>query len=264
MPNLRPAHAALLALVIALPALAQTAPEPTPTAPLAWDTVSIHPNPDGCGTRCSIRVQGSPDGFTATNLTPHSMILTAFDVNEDQLLNEPSWTRSSGYNIQARVAESDIPAYRKLTDLQHRAMYGPILTERFQLRTHRESRVLPVYLLTVAKSGPKLTAAASDLEHPDQTSISVNNESVTAKHIAIAGLLPLLSRITGRSVIDKTGLTGAYDITLHYSRDDAPQTPDSPPSIFTALQEQLGLKLEASKAPSEVVVVDHIEQPSEN
>lgn len=258
MPNLR---RLLFVLALSLPAFAQT---PPPAAPLVWETVSIHPNPDGCGTHCSMSIRGGPDGFTATNLTPHSMLLTAFNLNEDQLLNEPSWTHSAGYNIQARVAESDIPAYRKLTDLQNHAMYEPILTERFQLRVHHESRVLPVYLLTLAKGGPKLTPAAVDPEHPDQTSVNINNETITAQHITIARLLPILSRTTGRSVIDTTGLTGAYDITLRYSRDDAPQTPDSPPSIFTALQEQLGLKLEAGKAPTDVVVVDHIEQPSEN
>jgi uncharacterized protein (TIGR03435 family) len=152
---------------------------------------------------------------------------------------------------------------------QRRAMLRPLVTERFQLKTHTESRILPVYELVVAKGGPK--CKLSD----DQTKLGwgdiglyYNRSDIRleGRALPMAHLAKTLADQVHRTVIDKTALTGNYDLTLQWTPDDAPASTDadSVPSIYTAVQEQLGLKLQPAKAPVEVLVVDHAAMPSEN
>jgi uncharacterized protein (TIGR03435 family) len=156
-------------------------------------------------------------------------------------------------------------------------MFREILVERFGLKVHHETRTLPVYALVVAKGGPKMTASKPQPNDPDGMpgNPGVLNTSLgreTGRGALIEFLAEDLSDALGRKVVDKTGLTGRYDFTLTWAPDDdaaamgssassgAPQGP----SLFTAVQEQLGLKLEPVKAPVDVVVIDHLEKPSEN
>jgi bla regulator protein blaR1 len=153
---------------------------------------------------------------------------------------------------------------------------------------HHDTRQLPEYVLTVSRTGPKLAAAKTDAEHPmppgSRGSFRLSNNPagrrVQAQGARVDGLLPLLSNETGRTVVDKTGLTGNYDFTLTWTADPpaggerpqgadaggiAQQPPgDNGPTLFTALEEQLGLKLESTKGPVDVLVIDHVEMPSGN
>jgi uncharacterized protein (TIGR03435 family) len=155
-----------------------------------------------------------------------------------------------------------------------RQMVQQMLAERFKLAVHWEKKELPVYALVVRKGGPKLTAAK---DTSGGTNTSSSNGKLTARGVTMKKLSQTLTQILGRElgrdVIDKTGLDGRYDLVLTWSPQDnsaAMTTPSSDnsiaagPSIFTALQEQLGLKLESTKGQVQTLVIDHVEQPSAN
>jgi uncharacterized protein (TIGR03435 family) len=179
------------------------------------------------------------------------------------------------FDIQAKI---DPAVYEKMKTLsrdqfhqQFEQMIRQLLADRFKLAVHPETRQLPVYALVVAQNGPKLQPA----KDPDAgTSLSSRRGQLTAKGVSSAQLAEKFTRSLsdelGRIVIDKTGLTGRYDLTLKWTPDIGPAPllngePDtSAPSIFTAIQEQLGLKFESTKGPVPVLVVDHAELPSEN
>jgi uncharacterized protein (TIGR03435 family) len=140
-------------------------------------------------------------------------------------------------------------------------MLQSLLADRFKLRLHYETREQPIYELVVAKGGLKLKPLPPD-QRPGggrfvRGEIALNGRSV-------ATLAHFLTQFAGRSVVDKTSLAGNYDIDLKWTPDDQQGTPDAGPTLFTALQEQLGLKLISAKGPVQVLVVDHAERPSEN
>jgi uncharacterized protein (TIGR03435 family) len=141
-----------------------------------------------------------------------------------------------------------------------RLLMRQILEDRFAMKSHIEKRELPVYELVIAKHGPKLKESAPGESGPT----GMSPGKLSAHAYPVSGLAMSLSGVVGRVIIDKTGLTGQYDIDLTWAWRDDPGSGESGPSIFTALQEQLGLKLEPAKAPIDVVVIDHIERPSEN
>jgi len=248
---------------------ASSAPSVAADAKLpAYDVVSIKPNKTGSG-RTSI---DTGDGnFTASNVSLKTMINNAYNLKEGQLVDLPKWAESTRFDIQAKVLEPDKKVLDALTDEQSNSMLQPILTDRFQLKCHSETKVLPVYELVVVKGGPKFQASKITGDQKatngmNAGSMRVNNTAMTSTAIPISNLVALLSSNLQRIVIDKTGLTGKYDMDLTWSRDDvaAPASDSAPPSIFTALQEQLGLKLQPSKSQVETLVVDHVELPTEN
>jgi uncharacterized protein (TIGR03435 family) len=206
-----------------------------------------------------------------------------------QLLGSPGWVESDTYDIEAK------PAGSATIDQIYGPMLQGLLEDRFKLKIHRETRELPVYALTIAKSGPKLQASKEgsctpiDLSHqslhpiPGQpptvfcgrTSFksSGNRMNVDAFGVSMASFAgkTLSSRLDlDRPVIDRTGLEEIYDVHLEFSANNRASGPgisesaDLDPSLFTALQEQLGLKLSPDKGPVDVLVVDRIERPSGN
>ncbi len=187
---------------------------------------------------------------------------------------------------------SVVEELRKLSDDQRetetRRMLQALLADRFQLKLHSDTKQLAVYALVLAKNGPKLQAAISGDTYPNgfkgpdggggpgMIFMEGNGGPVTGQGVPIADLVRLLSQQLGRTVVDKTGLTGKYDFKLKWTPDEnqgppgppgadnAPPPDSSGPSIFTAVQEQLGLKLESQKGAVKILVVDHGEKPSEN
>jgi uncharacterized protein (TIGR03435 family) len=163
---------------------------------------------------------------------------------------------------------------------QRRTMFQSILADRFKLVVHHETRELPIYVLSVAKGGPKFKESTPDdpaATGPRRRGMMMQRGKITATDAQVSMLVTILSRQLGRTIVDKTGLTGNYDFTLEFTPDEGasappgsggappPPPPDSAaPSIFTALPEQLGLKLESTKGPVDVIVIDHIEKPAEN
>ena len=219
----------------------------------------------------------TPDGIRATNIPILFLIKEAFALNDDQLIGLPDWVPTSEkYDIDAKVADADVPALKNLTHEQRRQMILEILTERFKFTYHRETRMLPEYSLVIAKGGSKLQEfqpgndASGAPKHAGQMKMS--NGVITASGVPLEPLTRLLSDRVGRPVLDKTGLTGNYDFTLQWAdegHDGPAHGPDpgasaaelSGPSIYTAVEEQLGLKLQPEKGPVQVVILDHTRAP---
>lgn len=187
----------------------------------------------------------------------------------------PDWTRSERYDIVAKVTGPDVSEYLKLTQAQRKLMLQKMLEDRFKLQIHRESKPTPVYELVIAKSGLKMQPAKpDDIPANGRTVFFSGRDALSGKGATSQDLAFALSDSgMDRQVLDKTGLTGKYTFTLRFTMNQeadaaAQETASSPnasaPSIFTALQEQLGLKLQPANAPVEYLVVDHVERPSEN
>ena len=276
--NLRAGLLLLAACLLALAApaaLAQTAP-PTAsqatdsTAKLpAFDVISIRPNNNstqmnGGNFSRRVGVRTTPDGFSASSLDLKSLIAIAYGVKPDQVSGGPGWIDSNRYDIEAKVVAANGATPQPLTREQSNLMLRSLLADRFKLAVHNETKEAPIYELIVAKNGPKLQPAKPD--EPSKSSMSMgSSEQLTATAIQISSLITQLSYQLHSPIIDKTGLTGTYDITLQWAPDQGAASPDSPgPSIFTAVQEQLGLKLVPSKGPVDTLVVDHVEPPTEN
>ena len=249
------------------------------TSPIQFDVVSVKMHPPD--TKDS-RMQLLPDGIRLTNLPVQDLIVQSYAlVLSDQIVGLPSWANSQRFDIEAKVAAADIPAFHKLTLDQVRSMGRPILTDRFKFAGHQEKKTLPFYALVVAKDGSKLTPSTLSSQDRDaQTGrIGMGHASsangapgvneLTAQGVTMSRLASTLSQQgLGRVVLDNTGLTGRYDFKLTWTSESVAADPNSTdtsgPSIFSAVSEQLGLKLEPQKGPVPVLVVDHIEAPSPN
>jgi uncharacterized protein (TIGR03435 family) len=181
---------------------------------------------------------------------------------ETRILDAPGWARSTYFNIDA-TADSSVDAQLKglSSDAgrkQKEKMVKALLADRFKLVTHTETRELPIYALVVANGGAKLGTLQES-----GTSINRGSDRIEVQASnSVSTLAEQLSMIAGRDVVDKTGITGRYNLKLQWTPDDA--AADSGPSLFTALEEQLGLKLEPAKGPVPVLVIDHVETPTAN
>ncbi len=208
-----------------------------------------------------------PGGLSVTNGTLKGIIEMAFDVRDFQI-SGPRWIDSARYYISAKLPGEETPDRAERIRESRRLLEG-LLEQRFQLKAHRETKELPVYVLAVAKSGARVKEAQGASK---SNGIRGSCGRMTGVEAPMAILAMVLSRQLGRPVEDRTGLTGKYDFELAWTPEpgsckapaDAPGPPEDGPSIFTAIQEQLGLKLESTKGPVEIVVIDHVEKPDEN
>ena len=214
-----------------------------------------------------------PTGLSVKNMPLQMLIREAFALEDDRILGAPAWVKNSRFDIEAKVAESDIPKVKNMTIDQRKAMLRPLLQERFDLKFHYESRTLPIYVLVIGKGGSKMKV----FEPPGNPATiglrSTGRSHLEAQGIPMEVLVSDLSKEVSRTVLDRTGLTGKYDFVLEWQPDDAPpiagndnglpqNSIDS--SLFTAVREQLGLKLEPRKEPVKVLDIDHVELPSPN
>jgi uncharacterized protein (TIGR03435 family) len=272
------AFSVLLTPRLAAQAVAPQPPAASNTKVPAFDVISIKPNKSGSG---SMGIDWGDGHFIASNVSLKMLLLNAYDLKESQLSGLPKWDDSAHFDIQAKVVDPDVKLIKSLTDDQSRAMVQPILTDRFQLKFHHETKVLPVYELVVMKDGPKfkeskiagdqkaangMGAGSMNTHNSSTASTGVLSTTLTSVAVPISSLTAVLSSQLQRIVVDKTGLTGKYDLELAWSRDDSssPTSDSGTVSVFTALQEQLGLRLQPSKSPVETFVIDHVELPSEN
>jgi len=253
--------------------------------PISFDVVSVKSDK----SNGSAGFQAPRDGDTVayTNLPLNYIVLLSNNFHRfDLAFGLPDWTKAERYDIAAKVDPSHVAEYHTLTVEQRTRMFQEVLADQFKLKFHREKREMPVYDLVVAKGGLKMKGAKPGDTYPDglkakygQSMVITRPGKLEAQGGDMTDLALFLSNLhTGREVVDKTGLTGKYDFTLLWTPDQVaspspgdsgvspnmPQPAPDEPSIFTAIQEQLGLKLESSTGPVECFIVDHIERPSEN
>jgi bla regulator protein blaR1 len=260
-----------------------------------YDVASIKPNKSGGNM---VRMMIRPDGLSAMGATLQMLIQNAYGIQDFQIVGAPKWVSSDRYDIEAKMDSAQLERIKTLSQdesrLETQHMLQALLANRFQLATHRETKELPGYALIIAKGGSKLHEAKPGDTYPNGIKgpdgkpgtglmiIGGLGGPVTGQAISIEGLVRLLAQQLGRTVQDESGLTGNYDFTLQWTPDeragpmpdasqgggarseDAPPPDSSRPSIFTAIQEQLGLKLESRKVPVEMLVIDHVAAPSEN
>jgi uncharacterized protein (TIGR03435 family) len=268
----------------------QTAPSPS------FEVASIKPTKAGV-PGMFIRIQ--PGGrFAATGMTMKLLMQEAYGVKEAQITQAPPWFDSERFDIEAKPDESLGTEIDKLSPDQRKdkimQMLQALFVERLKLKLEHETRDLPVYELVVAKNGPKFHESTykpparlpdsppppTKGRPPGQGIWMAGRGNLTVTYGGLDMFATVLSRVVGRIVLDKTGLTGKYDFKLRWTPDEsqgpilpggppngpngAPPPESSGPSLFTAIQEQLGLKLQSEKAPVDVLVIEHVEKPSEN
>jgi uncharacterized protein (TIGR03435 family) len=260
-----------LAIIIAI---ASAQPD-SPTRP-EFEVASIRPAQPG--TPASLGVGNGGGG--GANVTLKTLIAFAYQLQEYRILGGPGWVSSDRFNVEAKAADRATPPE------QLKLMLQSLFADRFKLAVHREIKESNVYNLVVAKGGPKIKLSAdqtpTDINGPapagagpNHGAIRLGAGSMIGNAVPLSRFANLLSQRLDRVVIDKTNLTGRFDIRLQWT-SDLGENPLSPtglplpaelgdaPSIFVAIQEQLGLKLEAAKGPVEFLVIDHVEKPSEN
>ena len=257
--------AAVTMAVITKPAPAQNA------AVLRFETVSIKQNRSGTEA-AMIESPRNGDTVAIRNMSPHMMIGLAYDLPlHDEIYGLPAWTDSSNYDVVAKVAASELPAFHKLLPRERNPMLQGVLESRFHLKCHFEEKPLPGYELVVGKTRPRLQETQGSFSADGDKSagkMRISRGEIDGTGVRIADLVQVLSQQLGRPVVDGTRLTGSYDFKLNWTPELGTAAPaasvDSGPSIFTAVQEQLGLRLAATKVPVRVLVVDQIDRPDEN
>jgi uncharacterized protein (TIGR03435 family) len=230
----------------------------------AYDVVSVKQNKTSDGS-FNMDISDSDDRFTATNVPLKTIVEVAYDLRDDQIFGISGPVSSVNFDVEAKVLGPDGGTPPKLSDKQLQAMVIPLLADRFHLKAHLQTKILPVYDLVVLRGGPKIQFSQAELKAGSWNSNRSDREiSFNFKGATMADLVSGLSDGVGRTVIDKTGLKGTSDFTLKWT-DDAADAPAGPVlSVFTAVQEQLGLKLQPGKGPVDTLVVDQVAMPSEN
>jgi uncharacterized protein (TIGR03435 family) len=234
--------------------------------PLQWDVISVKPmSPDSCPAHQG-GVGWLKDGLTASCVPAVFLVQCAYGLmDQTRIAGLPDWTKDTShlYAIEARVGGEDAAAYSKLSQDEQFRMLQQVLAERFQMKAHMEPREMPAYDLVVAKGGAKLKGPGPNESGATQWGASDGDVHWTGA--PLTNLVWVLSNETGRPVVDKTGLTGRYSFTLEFAPSARAATDESGrPSVFTALEEQIGLKLVPSKEPVDVLVIDSIEPPAAN
>jgi uncharacterized protein (TIGR03435 family) len=293
---------ALIATLVAFTGLcaprarAQTTQSDAPTAP-SFEVASIKRH-TGVGGAIFLDA-GEPGRYTSGNITAKMLIEFAYGIQDFQLSGGPGWIESEHFDIDAKIDEATANELRPLSyDQQQKRkslMLQSLLADRFGLKITREPKELPVYVLVVAKSGSKLTEVPSPGPPnrsqwsppargsgppplpPGGRRMSIGKGICTIDGDAepLSQLTDMLSMETGRMVLDQTGMKGTYDFDLQFGVDSGPggmplpsaamgNGSDTAPSLFSAIQEQLGLRLESTKAPVQTIVIDHIEEPTPN
>jgi uncharacterized protein (TIGR03435 family) len=289
----------VLNLLQTVPSCAQDRPENAgATFSPAFEVASIKPvESDSFAPMVTINFE--PDRYVASNCSLQMLIKEAYGTDDYRILGGPQWINSARYEIEARI---DVETYRQLQKLNydqlklaHQQMVQALLSDRFKLEIHQDTKVLPIYSLVITKNGPKLREAslgetyANGAQDPGGRPLgphTVGNKSslkgsewivvLTGQAASLDVLANAVRVYLGRTIVDNSGLKGQYDFQITFnwpfdSGDDPKQQPDNdtPPqyserTLFDAFRDQLGLKLVPQKGPAEVLVVDHVERPSGN
>jgi uncharacterized protein (TIGR03435 family) len=246
-----------------------------------FDSVSVKPHPSAPNGLMMSKIMMSPINgtFTASNVSPHSLLELAYHIQDTQLAGEPDWFKSTTYDIDAMVNQSAADEMHKLSEEQrslvHQHMLQQFLADYFKVTLHQESKDLPVYELLIAEGGSKLQKVDK------HGFMQMGAGEMSSQGTPLTLLTAQLSQRLGRTIVDKTGLDGNYAFNLHWTPDADEQAriraaglppelmkaeqPAAPgPPLLTAVEEQLGLKLQPQTERVQVLVIDHAEQPSED
>lgn len=280
----------MCALTSAIPARARPKNQNTGVAAPAYVYKEISVKPSEPVNRGGSSLE-TADGYTATNCPLVLIVYHAFGISDNgRLVGAPPWINSQKFDIEAKMEPSVAKALEKMDNddriVMRQRMLQTLLADHFKLTVHREAKNVPAYLLLIADGGSKLKVAKpgdtyrNGLTGPDgrpaigRVSIAPREGRMTwvGQAVSVHGLCEQLSRWLGRTVIDKTGLTGVYDFSIEFRGNAVYQQGRSEPTqpdpnahpLLTAIQEQLGLKLDEGNGSVEMIVIDHIEQPSGN
>lgn len=227
---------------------------PLQSRPQSFDVVSIKPNRSGAAAS---ETETVPGRLNLINVTPLSLIMRAFGVLGFQIAGAPDWVATERYDVIATVPEGRI-----LTEQNRQPLLQQMLADRWRLRYRKETRPIQVYSLVASNDGPKLVTHSGPGEYAMRVELAGPRRILRSTRGNLPRLVEILSGFSGRLVMNDTGLTGEYDFTLEWVQDASAN--DAGPSLFTALREQLGLRLVSAEKPASVIVIDHIERPSEN
>jgi uncharacterized protein (TIGR03435 family) len=238
-----------LGQIIVITGVVQLGAYSQPPARPEFDVVSIKLSRFSNSGAVLIGAQSNPGTVTLTGVRPRDLIARAYSLNRYQIAG-PNWLDEEFYDIVAKSAE-------RVSDSEQRLMLQSMLASRFALTAHLATKEMTCYELVVRKEGLKIQPVV-----PDETGSRYfpNATGIRGKGISMARLAELLTGKTDRPVLDKTEVSGAFDIDLKWAADSDTEGP----SLFTAVQDQLGLKLQSSKAPIETLAIDHIDRPSKN
>jgi uncharacterized protein (TIGR03435 family) len=272
----------LAALVVFAPCLcarAQGTPiveEPGYTPTLTFDVVSIREvTPQDGNVHASVASPPASSRFSVTTLPMSVLVQIAYGFDAP-VVGLPDWARNTFFNVEARSDDAADARLAKLTPnevrLEKRNAVRVMLADRLGLKSHMETRNSAIYNLVVSKGGVKMqavpAAAAGDTGTPPPVNVQAHGSQHGLEFVATNANMRAVSGVLGSMVeapvVDKTGLTGTYNFTLQFGREWSSHDPDSYPSIFTAVQEQLGLKLEATHADVPNLVIDHMTKPTAN
>jgi uncharacterized protein (TIGR03435 family) len=240
-------------LVFAFATAAVHAQTPAP----AFEVASVKRN-DSASANSSSRNLGGR--YTATNVTVIQMLRNAYGIQEFQIAGGPGWVGIDRFDIDATI-----PAGSKPGDAQ--LMLQTLLAERFKLTFHREPRQASIYSLVVAKTGHKLTPGdPKKCPNPSGCGFNASPTQIVGDSVSMTQLAARLSRSIGVHVVDNTGLQGLFDLKLEWTIEDqfVGRGASASPTIFPAIQQQLGLRLESTRGPVETLVIDRVERPTEN
>ncbi len=270
----RATHRLLLALMVCgTSGVAAQAPQAPLTpmavdAPAVFEVATIKPSkPDTPGKIITFRGRA----LITVNTTLTDLLSFVQGVHAEQIANAPAWMASDKYDITAQPEATGLPNERQL-----KAMLQKLFEDRFKLTLHRDKKELAVYALTAGKTAPKLTRSERDPNGlPGLFFKQIGNlQAMNANLSDLAALLQ--GTVLDRPVVDRSGVAGRYDFTLLWTPDESQfkgmgirvptptGDPNAPPGLFTAIQEQLGLRLESTRAAADVIVIDRVERPSEN
>lgn len=256
------------------------------SSPPAFEVASIKPSSSNTAGPPNSRIW--PGGrFTATNMTVKALILLAyrFDITQSQLSGGQGWIDSDRFDIDARATPDAIAPGQ--IDLERAHIMGrmlqALLANRFGLHLRRETKEAPVYALIIARGGSKMKRSSAGVDcsgrvpeglPPCHVFTRIGNRGIHGEHVDMSDITMAFRILLGQPVVDKTGLMGLFDVAVNWApdalrsapRDDAIEPAGDPnaPTMFTALEEQLGLKLESQRTPVEFLVIERVEKPSEN
>ena len=255
-------------------------PIPEPIKPMAadakpgFDVVTVKPSPPGTQGK-KIGFDGRRFRLTGANL--NDMIALGYGMHAKQIVGAPDWAGKDLFDVDG---VPDVPGMPNQKQIQ--SLLQKLMADRFQLKFHREQRELAVYAITVAAGGPKLTKTTAGPDDPSGMGFGLTKLGATAngRNLTMADFaMWMQASVTDRPMVDQTGLKDHYDFQLKWTPDDSQflqfrgagaalpppsDDPNAPPSFYTAVQEQLGLKIEATRAPDDVIVIDHVEKPAAN